>query len=537
MILLVIGDNLGEIGIRRVLIVGLFRLDGQIKQHLPGLRVIGAILQVAVEHVLRHLGVARLVVKLRHGNQRLRGDVALARKTFAQISGGCFRINRIVKIHVALHQIAQRADRQIARFRKLRQHLQVFRRRLRVFFLAEKVVRHHEFRARRLGRQRIRQVDAHFLAVLRFQNPLDVLGRQPGRRAPRAVAVFYKYVVVLRQRGAVRLDGLFFLARLFREFVGIFLQQTPQQGTRPGHRAFLQRQAILLEHLINGFDDVHVGHQHFFRAIGIAARQLHVGHHHKRVHKLQVQPAPLNYLANLDGIFQQLVFLIAAFLLRRAHERFRPVNHHRTLDVLAGFNLLHALVAGLGPHVIADHFLHLRELIGRVAIETRQIRIRRHLAFILFEKRIVQITRLVHFANGEEVARQSQTDRLRLGIGNPHLVNQRFRLGELPALNHDFRLNDAAAVFLTRVLDQNHIHHLLRQINKRWLKRNQPRSKRKLFIHRRSRSAPRTENNPRHCRYDDPCFFLHDPAISRQNGCTQVEHWHKFMTVYIQFIR
>ena len=46
------------------------------------------------------------------------------------------------------------------------------------------------------------------------------------------------------------------------------------------------------------------------------ARQLHVGHHHKRVHKLQVQPAPLNRLANLDGIFQQLVFLIAALLLR-----------------------------------------------------------------------------------------------------------------------------------------------------------------------------------------------------------------------------
>ena len=353
-------------------------------------------------------------------------------------------------MHVTLSQIAQCADRQFAGLWKLGQYLEVFHGRFGVLFLAEKIVCHLKFCTRNRIRVDLPQVNFNNLAVLGLQNVLDFLGHHSGCWSPGAVTVLHKHIIVFAQRLAIRADGLGLFARFSGQAIRFLFPQAAEQRARPGHRALAHRQPQLLERIINRFDDVHVAHQYLARRFGIPPRQLDVGHDHDRIHKLQVQPAPLQDFTQRQRLFKQFLFVVAGFLFGGRHQRLRPRQLNGTLH-FAGRDIFDALVADRRPLVIADHFLHLRILISGIAIAQHHIFVRRRFAFIQLEELVVKLARFVRFPDREVVPAQRQTDRLRPRIVHPHFPHQRFSIRILTVLDQNFGLNDLRAFALVRV--------------------------------------------------------------------------------------
>ena len=254
------------------------------------------------------------------------------------------------------------------------------------------------------------------------------------------------------------------MSLLLAKRLGVLEVELAQQGPRARHRAHGERQALVLQVLVDLLQDVHVALEHLLGLGLVPLDHLDVRQGDDRLAEPDVQPAPLDGLAELAGVGQALVPLVERRVGRDLHVQLGLRRLQAADGVPVGVRGDHAAVGLDRAGLVARHLEHLAELVRRVLVEAQEVGVRRRLALVELEEPVVELLGLVHLPHRVVALREGQADRLRLRVLRAHLLDQLLGLRELAAGNQDLRLDQRGPVLLVGVETEDLLDHLLGEV-------------------------------------------------------------------------
>jgi len=307
------------------------------------------------------------------------------------------------------------------------------------------------------------QVNVHGFAP-RFEQGLDLFRARARLGAPLAFPVLGEDIEIFTEGLAVGRDCIIAFGLVFCEGLALFLGHIPQHETRARHRALFHRHALVLHELVDLLQDVHVGLEHLFGGILLAAQAFDAREGDDGISEREVQRAPLNLRAEFGGLVQGAGARFAVGRLGLPHVEGGLMGLQEALNVAAGPGGQHPLIGLHRALDIADLFLHLAVLVRGILIETEQIRIGGHAAAVLLEERVVERLGLFHLLDREIAVGQRQLDGISPRIAGRKRGNQLLGILIAALRDHHLRGDQLGALLLVGMLQQKLLHRLLREV-------------------------------------------------------------------------